>query len=98
MKKKKKRVYTVPVYYNLIVVSSLKLNCSLATLRDRSFAAAAAASQLWNALPYAIRSSPSEASFRKTLKTFYFRKLFLEFYVLFDLVFSRFYVVFLRFK
>ena len=47
---------------------------TLTTLGDRSFAVAA--SQLWNLLPYAIRSSPSEASFKKTLKTFLFQKAF----------------------
>ena len=47
-------------------------------LGDRSFAAAAAAApQLWNSLPYVIRSSPSVASFKMTLKTFLFRKAFL---------------------
>ena len=53
-------------------------------LGDRSFAAAAVAAaaaaappQLWNSLPYAIRSSPSVASFKKTLKTFLFQKAFL---------------------
>ena len=50
-------------------------------LGDRSFAAAAAAAapppQLWNSLPYAIRSSSSVASFKKTLKTFLLRKAFL---------------------
>ena len=40
---------------------------------DRSFAAAP---QLWNSLPYAIRSSPSVASFKKTLKAFLFQKAF----------------------
>ena len=48
---------------------------TLTTLGDRSFAAAAP--QLWNSLPYAIRSSPSVASFKKTLKTFLFQKAFL---------------------
>ena len=48
---------------------------TLTTLGDRSFAAAAP--QLWNSLPYAIRSSPSLASFKKTLKTFLFQKAFL---------------------
>ena len=43
-------------------------------LRDRSFAAAAP--QLWNSLPYAVRSSPSLASFKKALKTFLFQKAF----------------------
>ena len=66
---------------------------TLTTLGDRSFAAAAP--QLWNSLPYSIRSSPSVASFKKALKTFYlFRKAFLCFYVLYNLVFSRFYAVF----
>ena len=45
---------------------------TLTTLGDRSFAVAAP--QLWNLLPYAIRSSPSVASFKKTLKTFLFQK------------------------
>ena len=40
---------------------------------------AAAAPQLWNSLPYAIRSSPSVASVKKTLKTFLFQKAFLWF-------------------
>ena len=62
------------------------------TLGDRSFAAASP--QLWNSLPYAIRSSPSVVSFKKTVKTFLFQKAFLWFYVLFNLVFSRFYAVF----
>ena len=48
---------------------------TLTTLGDRSFAAAAP--QLWNSWPYAIRSSPSVASFQKTLKTFLFQKAFL---------------------
>ena len=48
---------------------------TLTTLGDRSFAAAAP--QLWNSLPYAIKSSPSVASFEKTLKTFLFQKGFL---------------------
>ena len=47
---------------------------TLTTLEDRSFAAAAP--QLWNSLPHAIRCSPSVASFKKTLKTFYFRSFF----------------------
>ena len=69
------------------------LNYHLSTmLGDRSFAAAAP--QLWNSLPYSIRSSRSVASFKKTLKTFLFQKAFLWFYVLFNLVFSRFYAVF----
>ena len=65
---------------------------TLTTLGDRSFAAAAP--QLWNSLPYLIRSSRSVASFKKTLKTFLFQKAFLWFYVLFNLAFSRFYAVF----
>ena len=65
---------------------------TLTTLGDRSFAAAAP--QLWNSLPYLIRSSRSVASFKKTLKTFLFQKAFLGFYVLFNLAFSRFYAVF----
>ena len=65
---------------------------TLTTLGDRSFAAAAP--QLWNSLPYSIRSSRSVTSFKKTLKTFFFQKAFLWFYVLFNLVFSRFYAVF----
>ena len=65
---------------------------TLTTLADRSFAAAAP--RLWTSLPYAIRSSPSVAPFKKTLKTFLFQKAFLQFYVLFNLVISRFYAVF----
>ena len=57
---------------------------------------AAAAPQLWNSLPYAIRGSPSVASFKKTLKTFLFQKAFLQFYVLFNLVFSKSYAVFFK--
>ena len=48
---------------------------TLTTLGDRTFAAAAP--QLWNSLPYLIRSSRSVASFKKTLKTFLFQKAFL---------------------
>ena len=48
---------------------------TLTTLGDRSFAAAAP--QLWNSLPYLIRSSRSVASFKKTLKKFLFQKAFL---------------------
>ena len=48
---------------------------SLTTLGDRSFAAAAAP-QLWNSLPYAIRSSPSVASFKKTLKDIFISESF----------------------
>ena len=48
---------------------------TLTTLGDRSFAVAAP--KLWNLLPYAIRSSPSVASFKQTLKTFLFQKAFL---------------------
>ena len=51
---------------------------TLTTLGDRSFAVAAP--QLCNLLPYAIRSSPSVASFKKTLKTFLFQKDFWYFY------------------
>ena len=51
---------------------------TLTTLEDRSFAAAAAP-QLWNSLPHAIRCSPSVASFKKTLKTFLLQKLFSDF-------------------
>ena len=47
---------------------------TITTLGDRSFATATP--QLWNSLPYAIRSSPSAASFKKTLKTFLFQKAF----------------------
>ena len=65
---------------------------TLTTLGDWSFAAAAP--QLWNSSPYAIRSSPSVASFKKTLTTFLLQKAFLQLYVLFYLVFSRFYEVF----
>ena len=52
---------------------------TLTTSEDRSFAAAAAAPQLWNSLPHAIRCSPSVASFKKTLKTFLLQKLFCDF-------------------
>ena len=48
---------------------------TLTTLGDRSFSVAAP--QLWNSLPYAIRSSPSVASFKQSLKTFLFQKAFL---------------------
>ena len=48
---------------------------TLTTLGDRSFAVAAP--KLWNLLPYVIRSSPSVASFKQTLKTFLFQKAFL---------------------
>ena len=65
---------------------------TLTTLGDRSFAAAAP--QLWNSFPYSIGSSRSVASFKKILKTFLFQKAFLWFYVLVNLVFSRFYAVF----
>ena len=44
--------------------------------------------------PYAIRSSPSVASFKKTLKTFLFQKAFGDLNVLLNLVSSRFYAVF----
>ena len=64
---------------------------TLTMLGDQSFAAAP---QLWNLLPYAIRSSPSVPSFKKTLKTFLFQKAFMGFYVLFNLIFSKFYAVF----
>ena len=46
-------------------------------LGDRSFAAAAP--QLRNSLLYAIRSSPSVASYKKTLNTFLFQKAFCDF-------------------
>ena len=47
---------------------------TLTTLGDRSFAGSAP--QLWNSLPYTIRSSSSVASFKKALKTFLFQKAF----------------------
>ena len=47
---------------------------TLPTLGDRSLATAAP--QLWNSLPYAIRSSTSVASFKKIFKTFLFQKAF----------------------
>ena len=47
---------------------------ALTMLGDRSFAVAAP--QLWNLLPYSIRSSPSVAFFKRTLKTFLFQKAF----------------------
>ena len=56
---------------NLMLLNPVKFK-TLTTLGDRSFAAAAP--QLWNSLPYSIRSSPSVASFKKTLKTFLFQK------------------------
>ena len=59
-----------------LLVNPLKFKTLyLTTLGDRSFAAAAL--QQWNSLPYAIKSSPSVASFEKTLKTFLFQKGFL---------------------
>jgi len=59
---------------------------NLTTLGDRSFAVAAP--QLWNSLPYVIRSNPSVASFKKTLKTFLFQKaFFIILLVSFNLVF-----------
>ena len=58
---------------NLMLLNPVKFK-TLTTLGDRSFAAAAP--QLWNSLPYAIRSSPSVASFKKTLKTFISESLF----------------------
>ena len=57
-----------------LLLNPLKFK-TLTTLGDRSFTAAAP--QLWNSLPYSIRSSPSVASFKKTLKTFLFQKAFL---------------------
>ena len=45
------------------------------TLGDRPFAASPP--QLWNSLPYAIRSSPSVTSFKKTLETFLFQEAIL---------------------
>ena len=60
--------------YRLHVCNTVKFK-TLTTLGDRSFAVAAP--QLWNSLPYAIRSSPSVASFKQTLKTFLFQKAFL---------------------
>ena len=50
-------------------------NSRQTTLGDRSFAVAAP--QLWNSLPYAIRSSLSVPTFKKTLKTFLLEKAFL---------------------
>ena len=56
-----------------LLLNPLKFK-TLTTLGDRSFTAAAP--QLWNSLPYSIRSSPSVASFKKTLKTFISESLF----------------------
>ena len=70
----------VPCKYKLrsdcdgLLLNTVKFK-TLKTLGDRSFAVAAP--QLWNSLPYAIRSSPSVASFKQTLKTFLFQKAFL---------------------
>ena len=66
--------------YNLLIdcdkllLNPMKFN-TLTTLGDRSFAAAAP--QLCNSLPYAIRGSPSVASFKKALKALLFQKAFL---------------------
>ena len=68
--------------YNLLsdcdklLLNPVKFN-TLTTLGDRSFAAAPP--QLWNSLPYAIRGSPSVASFKKALKPFSFQKAFCNF-------------------
>ena len=68
--------------YNLLsdcdklLLNPVKFN-TLTTLGDRSFAAAPP--QLWNSLPYAIRGSPSVASFKKALKPFLFQKAFCNF-------------------
>ena len=70
------------------------LNCNLFEKFFKHRIFCCSAPQPWNSLPYAIRGSPSVASFKKTLKTFLFQKAFLWFYVLFNLVFSRFYAVF----
>ena len=66
--------YHVNISYAPTVMDTVKFK-TLKTLGDRSFAVAAP--QLWNSLPYAIRSSPSVASFKQTLKTFLFQKAFL---------------------
>ena len=51
---------------------------TLTTLGDRYFAAAAP--QVWNSLPYAIKSSPSVASFfKRHSRNVHFRKLFCDF-------------------
>ena len=63
--------------YNLLsdcdklLLNPVKFN-ALTTLGDRSFTAAPP--QLRNSLPYAIRGSPSVASFKKALKPFLFQK------------------------
>ena len=56
-----------------LLLNPLKFK-TLTTLGDRSLAVAAP--QLWNSLPYAIRSCSSVASFKKILKTFLFQKAF----------------------
>ena len=50
---------------------------TLTTLGDRSFAAAAP--QLWNSLPYSIRSTPQQHLLKRLSRHFYFRKLFCDF-------------------
>ena len=56
-----------------LLVNPMKFKTST-TLGNRSFAVAAP--QLWNSLPYAIRSSSLVASFKKSLKTLLFEKAF----------------------
>ena len=68
--------YKLSSDFDGLLLNSVKFK-TLTTLGDRSFAAAAP--QLWNSFPYAIRSSPSVASFKKTLKTFLFQKAFCDF-------------------
>lgn len=51
-------------------------DCRLATRGDRSFAVRAP--KLWNSLPLNIKSSPSVSSFKTNLKTYLYRKAFLN--------------------
>ena len=55
---------------HLLVVPRTRLK----TKGDRAFEAAAP--RLWNALPLELRTAPSEASFKKQLKTHFFRQAF----------------------
>ena len=87
--------YELPSVSDGLLLNPVKFK-TFKTLGDWSFVTAAP--QLWNSLPYAVRSSPSLASFKKALKTFLFQKAFSWFCVLFDLVLSRFYAIFYDFS